>query len=152
MLTTCPAAALAWSHAHNACADAALDNAIHDPARDVTPVGTPHCKIACTNVHGEWRKARSNPADRTAAPKNLRASGLCAGPRTANPRQLTPLAARAPALDIASTVRIAVACRSRSRDTADSPASTANGEPRGDILHCNSAIVDVVARTAVHSP
>src|SRR5438128_7484632 len=63
MLTTCPAAALASSHVHNACADAAPGNALHDPARDVTPVGTPNCKIACTNVHGEWQKARSNPAD-----------------------------------------------------------------------------------------
>jgi len=55
--------------------------------------------------------------------KNLQAPRPCAGPRTAHPRQLTLLAARAPSLDCASTVRIVVACRSRSRDSADSPAT-----------------------------
>ena len=53
MLTRCPAAALASSRAHNACADAAPDSAIPDPARDAKPSGTPHCKNACSNVHAE---------------------------------------------------------------------------------------------------
>src|SRR5437588_12988196 len=59
MFKRCPAAALAWSHAHNACADAAPGNALRDPARDVTPIGTPHCKNACTNVHAVLRQDRS---------------------------------------------------------------------------------------------
>ena len=54
MLKRCPAAALASSHAHNAYADDAPDIVLRGPTRDVTPSGTPHCKIACSNVHGEW--------------------------------------------------------------------------------------------------
>src|SRR5437773_1757349 len=49
MFKRCLAAALAWSHAHNACADAAPGNAPHDPARDAKPIGTPRCKSACTH-------------------------------------------------------------------------------------------------------
>ena len=70
-------------------------NAPRDPGRDVTPGGTPDCKNACTNVHGEWRKVRNSPADRRAASKNLHPWTLRAGPRAANRRQLTRLAARA---------------------------------------------------------
>jgi len=50
IITTCPAAAHAWSRAHNAGADAAPDNVTHDPARDAMPCGTPHCKNGGTNV------------------------------------------------------------------------------------------------------
>src|SRR5580658_5513297 len=111
MFKRCPALALAASRADNACADAAPGSVLRDPPRDVTPSGTPHCKIACANVHAATRKARSNPAERTAIPKNLPAPTPCAGPRAATSRQLTPLAARVPALDVASTVRVGVACR-----------------------------------------
>src|SRR5271166_1914287 len=52
MLTTCPMVGLARSHVHQVAVAAALDNALHDPARDAKPVGTPRCKNACTNVHG----------------------------------------------------------------------------------------------------
>ena len=148
MFTTCLAVAYAWSHAHNACADAAPDSALRDPPRDVTPSGTPHCKNACSNVNGEGRKARSNQAECTPGPKNLPAPKHCAGPRAATLRQLTPLVAGAHALDVAWTVRVGVACRSRSRDTAGSPATAARSEPPGHTLHCNSAFLDAAARTA----
>jgi hypothetical protein len=53
MFKRCPAVALAASRADNACVVAAPDTALRGPGRDVTPIGTPHCKIACTNVHAE---------------------------------------------------------------------------------------------------
>jgi hypothetical protein len=53
MFKRCPATALAWSHAHNADADAAPESVIPDPARDAKPVGIPGCKNAGTNVHDE---------------------------------------------------------------------------------------------------
>jgi hypothetical protein len=140
MLTTCPATALASSRAHHAADADAPDNAPRDPARNAKPVGTRRCKNACTIVHAEWRKARNNQAERTAIPKNLPAPTQCAGPRAANPRQLTLLAAHAFALDSVSTARAAAACHSRSRDTAGLLATAANGEPRGDTLHRNNAI------------
>lgn len=87
-----------------------------------------------------------------AFPKNLPAPTPCAGPRAANPRQLTPLAARATVLDNVWTARAAFVYRSRSRDTAGSTTNTASGERRGDTLHCNNAIVDAGTRTAVHTP
>src|ERR1700683_675285 len=152
MFTNCPAVALASSHADNACAVAAPGSALRGPAPDVTPSGTPHCKNVCSNVHGEWRKARSNQAEHTAGPKNLPAPTPCAGPRAATPRQLTPLAVHATALDSVWTAHAVFVCRSRSRDTAGSTTNTASGELRGDTVHCNSAIVDAGTRTAVHTP
>src|SRR5438309_9512484 len=104
MLTTCPAAALACSLVHNACADAAPDNVLRDPARDVKPVGTRCCKNACTNVHTAARKVRSNRADGTAGPKIFLRWVVCAGPRATAPRQLTPLAARSAVADYADFV------------------------------------------------
>ena len=136
MFTRCPAAALAWSRAHNACAAAAPDSAPRDPARDAKPVGIPGCKNACTNVHGEDRKVRSNPADDTARPKNLRRAVVCAGPRAAPPRQLTPLAVHAAAADDAVTVRAAAPCPDRSRDTAGSLSNAASVAPPVDMLYC----------------
>jgi hypothetical protein len=53
IVTTCPAAALPSSRAHNACADAAPDSAIPDPARDAKPSGIPGYKNACSNVYAE---------------------------------------------------------------------------------------------------
>jgi hypothetical protein len=152
MVTTYLAAVLASSHADNVADDAALDNAIHDPARDAKPSGTPHCKTACTIVHAEWRKARNNQAERTAIPKILPAPTQCAGPRAARPRQLTPPAPHATAADGVATAPVAVVCRSPSLDIAGSPASSANAGPRAGTLHCNSGIANAQARTAVHSP
>lgn len=156
MLTTCSAAAPAWSGAHHAAAAVAPDTALHDPARDVTPSGTPHCKNAGTNVHGELRNARSNPADHRAASQNLRTQALGAGPRAANPRQLThpatPRTVHAPARDTADSVPADVLGLSRSPDTAGSPANDANAAPLVDTLHCNNAFADAADRTAVHSP
>jgi hypothetical protein len=50
MLKKCPDADSDLSLVQNASAGAAPDNALRDPARDVTPSGTPHCKNAGTNV------------------------------------------------------------------------------------------------------
>src|SRR5271165_2109235 len=81
MLTTCPAAAAAGSRVHAASVAAAAGTAPPDPARVVTPTGTPHCKSAGTPAPAEPRTTRSNRADRTAALENLRADPLGAGPR-----------------------------------------------------------------------
>jgi hypothetical protein len=51
MFTTYPAATLVSSHVHNVADDAALDNALRDPARDAKPTGTPCYKTAGTIVH-----------------------------------------------------------------------------------------------------
>ena len=148
MFTTCPAAALASSHAHNVADDDALDNALRDRARDAKPSGTPHCKNACSTVHMEWKKARSSLADRRADSKTLCRSPLCAGPRATLSRQLTPAAAA----DGVATAPVAAVCRSPSLDSAGSPASSTNAGPHAGTLHCNSGIANAWARTAVHSP
>ncbi len=148
----CPATAFASSHAHNAGADDALDNALRDPTLDAKPNGTPHCKNACTTVHAEWKKARSRLADRTAASQNLRRLPQCAGPRATLPRQLTLFAAHAAAADGVATAPVAAVYRSPSRDTAGSPASIANAGPLADMLRCKNATANAPARTAVHNP
>ena len=107
----------------------------------------PHCKIACTNVHGEERKVRSNPADGTARPPNLRSKAVCAGPRAAAQRQLTPLAACAAAV----IARAAAPCPDRLPDTSGSPANAATGVPPAGILHGNNDFANAAARTAGHS-
>jgi hypothetical protein len=148
MFTTYPAATLASSHVHSVADDDALDNALRDPARDVKPSGTPHCKNVCMTVHAEWKKARSSLADRRTDSKNLHRSPLCAGPRATLSRQLTPAAAA----DGVATAPVAAVCRSPSLDTAGSPASTANAGPRAGTLRRNNASANAAARTAVHSP
>src|SRR5271163_3048369 len=97
IITTCSVVPLASSAGVDDDHAAALDSALRDPAPAVKPSGRPRCKNACTCVHGEVRKARNTLADRRAALKNLLAPALCAGPRPLIPRQLTPLAAHAPA-------------------------------------------------------
>lgn len=87
-----------------------------------------------------------------AASKNLLRTPLCAGPRATLPRQLTPFAAHAVAADGVATAPAAAVCRSPSRDTAGSPASSANAGPHAGTLHRNNASADATARTAVHSP
>ena len=152
MLTTCPAAALACSHVHSASAAAAPDTVFHDPARNVKPVGTPRCKIACTIVHAEGKITRSSRADCMARSKILHGPALCAGPRATLSRQLTPFAVHATAADGVVTAPGAAVCRSRSPDTAGSRASSANAGPHAGTFHCNSEIANAPARTAVHSP
>jgi hypothetical protein len=147
MLTTCPVAALASSHAHNAGADDAPDNAPHDPARDAKPSGTPHCKIVCTNVHGERRKGRNSLVEHTTVPENLCRRSLCAGPRAAASRQLTCVAVRA--ADADGSVPAAGHAPLRSPDTSGSPANAASVAPPADMLHCNNAFANAAARTAV---
>ena len=149
MLTKYPAAALAWSHVHNACADAAPDSALHDRERDAKPVGTRCCKNAGTNVHGEGRKLRSNPADDTAGPKNLCPGTVCAGPRAAQSRQLTPLAAHAAAADDADFVLGDGRGHSRLPDTPGWHANAANAGPSVDTPHCSNEIANAAAKIAV---
>jgi hypothetical protein len=152
MLTTCPATAHAWSAALRAAAAAAPDSALRDPARDVTPSGTPHCKIAGTNVHGESRKVHSNPAARMTASQNLRSQALGAGPRATQSRQLTPLVVHAAACDTADSVPAGVPGHAPSLETAGSPANDATAAPLVDMIHCNNAFGDAAAKTAVRSP
>src|ERR1022692_1376401 len=149
MFKRCPAAALASSHAHNACADAALDSVIPDPGRDAKPIGIPGCKNACANVHGEGRIVRSNPADGTADPKNLRLGAVCAGPRAAHPRQLTPLSVHAAAADGADFVLGDGRGHSRLPDTSGWHANAANAGPSAYRLHYSNEIANAAARTAV---
>jgi hypothetical protein len=147
MLTTCPVAALASSHAHNAGAGAAPDNAPHDPERDAKPSGTPSCKIVCTNVHGERRKGRNSLVEHTTVPENLCRRSLCAGPRAAASRQLTCFAVHV--ADAAGSVPAAGHAPLRSPDTSGSPANAASVAPPADILYCNNAFANAAARTAV---
>src|SRR5271154_6332617 len=93
MFMMCLAVVVAGSDARVAIAAVVVDSGSPDPARAVRPVDTQHCKNACTGVHGQRRKVRNSPADRTAALKNPHAPPQCAGPRLAGPHQLTPLAA-----------------------------------------------------------
>ena len=151
MLTTCPDAADAWSFVPVANADDAPDSALPDQGRDAKPVGRRCCKNACTNVHGEGRKVRSNPVDGTDRPKNLRRKAVGAGPRAAQPRQLTLLAAHAAAGDGAVTVHAVAPCPARSRDTAGSPSNAASAELFLDMLYCRNGIANAAARTAVRS-
>jgi hypothetical protein len=67
MLTTCLDADDDLSSGPDGVANDALDNALPDPARDVTPSGTPHCKNAGAKVQQREEKLRSNRAERTAA-------------------------------------------------------------------------------------
>ena len=88
--TTCPAVAAASSGVADASAADAPDSALPDPARAVTPSGTPHCKNAGSPVHSARQTTRSNQVERTAAAHNLRSAELHAGLRAATIRQLTP--------------------------------------------------------------
>jgi hypothetical protein len=152
MLTMCPAAALASSRARAASADAAPGNVPRDPARDAKPSGKLRCKNAGTNVHAGLGIVRSIPVVRIAASKNLHSLMLGAGPRPANPRQLTPFAARAAAADTAAPGRAVAHVQNRWLDNADSPADAASAEPLADNLRCNNVLADAAARTAVRIP
>jgi len=173
MLRTCPAAALLSSHAHNACADAAPDSVLPDPVRDVKPSDTRCCKNTCTTVHAAGRKPHSNPVDGTTEPKNLRLAAVCAGPRAAPPRQLTPLVARVASLSLLHWSRNCMPPRqptppvaraaaadnaaavlgdgrghSRSPDTVGWPANAASDAPLADRTHWNNGNANAAARTA----
>src|SRR5882724_7959945 len=88
MLRTCPDGDHALSLVHAASAADAADTALPDPARVVTPDGTPRCKNAGTPAPAAPRTRRSNRADRTSVRKNLRRPKLSAGPRAPPTRQL----------------------------------------------------------------
>ena len=152
IVTTCSAAAPAWSAGVADDHAAAPDSALRDPAPAVKPSGRPRCKNACTCVHGELRKVRNTLADRRAALKNLLAEALCAGPRPLMLRQLTPLAAHAPAADNAAPVHAAALAPSRSGDSVGSTATAASAAPLADIFHCNTASANAEAKRAARIP
>jgi hypothetical protein len=152
IVTTCSAAAPAWSAGVADDHAAAPDSALRDPAPAVKPSGRPRCKNACTCVHGELRKVRNTLADRRAALKNLLAEALCAGPRPLMLRQLTPLAAHAPAADNAALVHAAALAPSRSGDSVGSTATAASAAPLADIFHCNTASANAEAKRAARIP
>ena len=75
--------------------------------------------------------------------------GLGAGPRAAPPRQLSRLAVRAAARDTAGSGPDGCRGPAASLDTADSTANAANVVPLVDRIHCNNALADDPAKTAV---
>src|SRR5580692_177511 len=88
MLTSCPAVDGASSRAADGDADAVLDNALRDPARDVTPSGTPGCNNVCSNERAPRQTTHNNPAEHNAAAENLRRQQLGAGLRATPTRRL----------------------------------------------------------------
>jgi hypothetical protein len=86
----CPLVGDVSSRAHDANADAVPDNVLRDPARDVTPSGTPHCKNVCSKARAPHQTTRSNPAEHNAAAENLRSHALGAGLRGTRIRQRMP--------------------------------------------------------------
>src|SRR5262245_7869153 len=80
-LRTCPAADNAGSVAATASAADVAGNGPRDPARDVTPAGTPGCKSDGSFPLPRPRTGRNNPADGTNRPRNLPRIPLGAGPR-----------------------------------------------------------------------
>jgi len=152
IITTCSAAAHAWSAGVDDDHAAAPDSALRDPAPAVMPSGRPRYKNACTCVHEEVRKARNTLADHRAALKNLLSPLLCAGPRAMILRQLTLLAAHAPAADTAAPVHAAALDPSRSGDSVGSTATAASASPPADICHCNTASANAEAKRAAHIP
>jgi len=180
-LTMCPAtgnALLLAGMDHGGDANA---NAIRDPGRDVTPIGTPHCKNDDSMSRPRPRTGRSSPADRTNRPQNLRRIRLGAGPRArekrlpARPRchdwspskrrPPTPLRSppklRPPPLRrlvpvaAAGIDRVAPADALdpiRSTDTGGSPANAATAEPTGCTPRCSTAIADAMAQMPARIP
>lgn len=94
IVTTGSAVAHVASARPAAVVAAAPDSASRDPARAVTPSGTPGCKNAGTNGHAGRGIVRSNLAAHTAASKKLGILKLGADPRAALPRQRSSLRKR----------------------------------------------------------
>jgi hypothetical protein len=149
MLTKCPAVAVVCSDVRSGPGADVPASVLRDPAHVVTPSDRPHCKNACTSVHEEGKKGRSNRADHRAGPGNQHSQVLRAGPRTANSRQLTRFAARVVVADSAGSAPAAAHARDRWPDNVGSPATAATVVPPGDTLHCNNVLADAAARKAV---
>jgi hypothetical protein len=158
MLMTCRAGDDPLSVVHAASADDAADTALPDPARSVTPVGTPRCKNAGTPVPAARRTPRSNRADRTSVRKNLRRPWLGAGPRTPLTRQLTPrqpllkLPVLCVAADNADLAPADVPAPGLLPASAGSPGIVATAAPLADMPRCNSGSAAATADTSARSP
>lgn len=154
MLTMCPQRDRALSLVPAASAAAAADTAPRDPARAVTPDGTPRYRNAGRRVRPSLRTPRNNRDERTSAGKNLRPWALGADPRAPRPRQLTPTALPAPAVAAgnADSGHGAALDLGYWHGSADWPASAATAQPRRDTPRCNSALVAGVAETTVRTP
>jgi hypothetical protein len=179
-LTRCPATGNDPSLGGMIHGGDASANAIRDPGRDVTPIGTPHCKNDGSRSRPRPRTGRSSLADRTNRPQNLRGIRLGAGPRAREKRLPTrprcrygspskrrpptprsppelrppPLRRRVP-VAVAGTDRVAPADALdpiRSTDTGGSPANAATAEPTGCTPRCSIAIADATAQTPVRTP
>jgi hypothetical protein len=152
MFTTCPDDDSVLSHAHAASAAAAADTAPLDPARAVTPSGSPHCKNAGVPVRPSPRTRHNSLADGTSAPKNLGHTMLGAGPRAPPARQLTPpRLVRAAAVDNAALVRGGAPVLAVSLASSDWPDNAATAAPTADTSHCNSGSAVATAHTTLHT-
>jgi hypothetical protein len=129
---------------HDAIVADAADNALPDPALDVTPSGKPHCKNAATNVRAARQKPCNSQADGIVAANNLAAESLGAGPPSPGPRQLTrpSLVAVAHTADVAPA---AVPAHRRWPDNSDWLCDAASDGPPRDRLHNNNGFADEVA-------
>jgi hypothetical protein len=155
MLTTCPERDGACSCVHVASVAAAAGNAPPDPARAVTPSGTPRCKNAGRRAHPSPRTTHNNPAERTFAGKVFRRPTLGADPRALPSRQRPPpppAAAPAVVADNSDAARAAAHARSPWPDTPGSPSRTASAAPPPHSPLCNSDSADAAAQTTAHSP
>jgi hypothetical protein len=152
MFTTCPDDDSVLSRAHAASAAAAADTAPLDPARAVTPSGSPHCKNAGVPVRPSPRTRHNSLADGTSAPKNLGHNMLGAGPRAPPTRQLTPpRLVRAAAVDNAALVRGGAPVLAVSLATADWPDNAATAAPPACTPHCNNGSADATAQTTLRT-
>ena len=158
MLMTCRAGDDPLSLVHAASAADAAGTAPPDPARIVTPDGTPHCKNAGTPAPAAPRTPRSNRADRTSVRKNLRRPKLGAGPRAPPTRQLTPplmplpLSVLCAAADNADLVPAVAPDPALLPASAGSPGTVATAAPPADTPRCNSGSAAATADTSARSP
>jgi hypothetical protein len=153
---TCRAADDPLSLVHAANAAAAADTALPDPARVVTPDGTPRCKNAGTPVPAAPQTPRSNRADRTSVRNNLRRPKLGAGPRAPPTRQLmqqlTPPLVLCTVADIADLVPADAPAPVLSPASAGSPGTVATAAPPAGTPRCNSGSAAATANTIARSP
>lgn len=148
----CPATDDATRLAPVANADDVADNALRDPARDVTPSGTPHCKNAGSIARARPRTWRNNPAGRTSVPQNLRSHVLGADPRASPPRQRSTAPVPADVVDNADSADDDAPDRPHWPDNAGSPSPVANAAPPQRIRRCNSDSAGETVETNAHNP
>jgi hypothetical protein len=152
MFTTCLDADGAVIFVHAASAAYAASSVPPDPALAVMPDGRPCCKNVGTHAPASRRITRSNRADRTPAPENLRSERLGAGPRTLPLRQLASPPARGAADDNAGLVPAGAPDPAALPASAGRLANAATVALPAGRAHCNSGFGDAAADTTVRSP